>query len=241
MAVTAGVLLTAVWAAHRVRMRIVERNQRDMSALNERLMKAQEQERVRIAGELHDGVMQEMLAATMMLGTAKRRTPDDSEAHGTIDKVQQKLIRMGTDLRQLSHELHPPALQEAGLPKAVQDYCEEFSTASGIPVSCDTDPGVDDLSRGTSLALFRILQEALGNAAKHSQAKRITVRLARNGDLVSLVIADDGVGFDRSRLGPSRGLGLITIRERAAQLNGKFECDTAPGRGTTIKVVIPFR
>ena len=241
MALIAGVLLTAVWTAHRVRLRIVERNQRDMSALNERLMKAQEQERVRIAGELHDGVMQEMLAATMMLGSAKRRTPDDPEAQGAIDKVQQKLIRMGTDLRQLSHELHPPALQEAGLPKAVQDYCEEFSTASGIPVSCYTDPGVDDLSRGTSLALFRILQEALGNAAKHSQAKRITVRLSRDGGMVSLVIADNGVGFDRSQLGPSRGLGLITIRERAAQLNGRFEVDAAPGRGTTITVVIPFR
>ena len=108
-------------------------------------------------------------------------------------------------------------------------------------MSCETDPGVDDLSRGTSLALFRILQEALGNAAKHAQAKQITVRLARNGDMVSLVIADDGVGFDRSQLTPTRGLGLITIRERAAQLNGKFECDTAPGRGTTITVVIPFR
>jgi signal transduction histidine kinase/ligand-binding sensor domain-containing protein len=241
LVVTASMLLGVVLAAHRVRMRIVERKQRDMSALNERLMKAQEQERVRIAGELHDGVMQEMLAATMMLGTAKRHTPDDSQAHSTIDKVQQKLIRVGTGLRQLSHELHPPALQEAGLPKAVQDYCEEFSTASGIPVSCDTDPGVDDLSRGTSLALFRILQEALGNAAKHARAKRITVRLARNAELVSLVIADDGVGFDPGRLSATRGLGLITIRERAAQLDGRFECDSAPGRGTTLTVVIPFR
>ena len=241
LVVTAGLLVGAVLAVHRVRMRIVERNQRDMSALNERLMKVQEQERVRIAGELHDGVMQEMLAATMMLGSAKRHALDGSPVQSAIDKVQQKLIRVGTDLRQLSHELHPPALQEAGLPKAVQDYCDEFSTASGIPVSCETDPGVDDLSRGTSLALFRILQEALGNAAKHAQAKRITVRLERNGDAVSLVIADDGVGFDRSRLGPSRGLGLITIRERAAQLGGKFECDTAPGHGTTITVVIPFR
>jgi signal transduction histidine kinase/ligand-binding sensor domain-containing protein len=241
LAVTVAMVLAGVWAVHRVRMRIVERNQRDITALNERLMKAQEQERVRIAGELHDGVMQEMLAATMMLGSAKRHAVDGSPVHGAIDKVQQKLIRVGTDLRQLSHELHPPALQEAGLPKAVQDYCEEFSAASGIPVSCDTDPGVDDLSRGTSLALFRVLQEALGNAAKHAQATRITVRLERAGDLVSLTIADDGVGFDRSLLTPTRGLGLITIRERASQLNGRFECDSTPGRGTTLKVVIPFR
>ena len=85
-------------------------------------MKAQEQERIRIAGELHDGVMQEMLAVTMMLGTAKRRIADTSEAKATIDKAQQKLIQAGTDIRQLSHDLHPPLLQEAGLPKAVQAY-----------------------------------------------------------------------------------------------------------------------
>ena len=185
-------------------------------------MSAQEQERVRIAGELHDGVMQEMLAATMMLGSAKRRAPDDSEAHGAIDKVQQKLIRMGTDLRQLSHELHPPALQEAGLPKAVQDYCEEFSTASGIPVSCNTDPGVDDLSRGTSLALFRILQEALGNAAKHrGQTDYGSPGAKRRHGIPGH--RRRRCRFPSNRLGPSRGLGLITIRERAAQLNGRFD------------------
>ena len=80
----------------------------------QKLMSAQEQERIRIAGELHDGVMQEMLAATMMLGTAKRRIVGDSDAHATIDKVQQKLVQAGTEIRQLSHDLHPPALQEAG-------------------------------------------------------------------------------------------------------------------------------
>ena len=112
-------LIALVWGGHRVRLRIVEKHKSEISALNERLMKAQEQERIRIAGELHDGVMQEMLAVTMMLGTAKRRIPDNSEAKATIDKAQQKLVQAGTDIRQLSHDLHPPLLQEAGLPKAV--------------------------------------------------------------------------------------------------------------------------
>src|SRR6185295_6087440 len=115
----------------RIRLRIVERHEREISALNERLMKAQEQERTRIAGELHDGVMQEMLAVTMMLGSAKRRIPDDAAGKVTIDKAQQKLSQLGTDIRQLSHELHPPMLQEAGLPDAVRAYCEEFSASSG--------------------------------------------------------------------------------------------------------------
>ena len=234
-------LIALVWGGHRVRLRIVEKHKREISALNERLMKAQEQERIRIAGELHDGVMQEMLAVTMMLGTAKRRIPDNSDAKATIDKAQQKLVQAGTDIRQLSHDLHPPLLQEAGLPKAVQGYCEQFSTAAGIPVACDADESVGDLSRGAALALFRIIQEALGNAAKHAAAKRITVRLKRSAGMVSLTVSDDGVGFDRGRLASEGGLGLIMMRERASQLNGTFEFESAPGRGTTISVTIPFR
>ena len=240
LALCAGILVTAIWCAHRVRMRIVERNKREISALNERLMEAQEQERLRIAGELHDGVMQEMLAATMMLATAKRRITENPEAKATIDKVQQKLISVVTDLRQLSHELHPPVLQQAGLPKAVHAYCEEFSTTCGTAVSCDADDRVGNLSRGAALALFRIAQEALGNASKHAHAKQIAVRLTRLAETVALEVSDDGVGFDRNRLGTPGGLGLITMRERTGQLNGKFEFESTPGRGTTIRVVIPF-
>ena len=235
-------MLALVWTAHRIRLRIVEKHQDEISALNERLMKAQEQERIRIAGELHDGVMQEMLAATMMVGSAKRRvTTNPADAAATMDKVQQKLVQVGSDIRQLSHDLHPPALQEAGLPEAMRSYCEEFSASSGIAVSCDADDSAHDLSRGAALALFRIVQEALGNAAKHAAAKQIIVRLIRANGNVSLTVSDDGVGFDRSQLGTSGGLGLIMMRERASQLNGKFEFESAPGRGATTTVTIPFR
>jgi signal transduction histidine kinase/streptogramin lyase len=240
-ALIAGMVIGLAWAAHRIRLGIVEKHQREITALNERLMKAQEQERIRIAGELHDGVMQEMLAATMLLGTAKRRVSADADAKATIDKVQDKLIKVGTDIRQLSHDLHPPVLQEQGLPDAVRGYCEQFSSSSRIPVSCDADDDVRDLSRGAALALFRIVQEALGNAAKHAHAQRITVRLTRSGDDVSLTVSDDGAGFDPGQLGTSGGLGLIMMRERASQLNGTFAFESAPGRGTTITVAIPFR
>jgi len=241
LALSGGVIATLVWAAHRVRLRMVETHQREITALNERMMKAQEQERIRIAGELHDGVMQEMLAVTMMVGSVKRRIPGDSDARATLDKMQQKLIQAGTDLRQLSHDLHPPLLQEAGLPKAVQGYCEQFSSASGIPVECHADDSVGELSRGAALALFRIVQEALGNAAKHAQASRITVRLTRADGTVTLSVADDGTGLDRSRLATGGGLGLVMMRERASQLNGTFDIKSVPGRGSTIRVTIPFR
>jgi len=235
-----GVVVGLVWAAHRLRVGILEKHQGEISALNERLMKAQEQERIRIAGELHDGVMQQMLAVTMMLGTAKRRT-SEPETKTSLDKIQERLIQAGTDIRQLSHDLHPPILQEAGLPEAMRSYCEQFSASSSIAVTCAADDRVRDLSRGAALAVFRILQEALGNAAKHAHATRITVRLTRSGDDVSLTVSDDGAGFDSGSLGTSGGLGLIMMRERASQLNGTFHFESAPGRGTTITVVIPFR
>ena len=242
LALSVASIIALMWTAHRVRLRIVERHQREISALNERTMKAQEQERIRIAGELHDGVMQEMLAATMMLGSAKRRISDSPDAaKAALDKVQQKLIQAGTDLRQLSHDLHPPLLQESGLHRAVQAYCEQFTSASGIPIECHADDSVRELSRGAALALFRIVQEALGNAAKHANARRITVRLTRASGDVTLAVSDDGVGLDRTQLATGGGLGLVMMRERATQLNGTFDFETVPGRGTTIRVTIPFR
>ncbi len=241
LSLSTATLIAAIWAAHRVRLRIVEKHGQEIAALNERLMKAQEQERIRIAGELHDGVIQNMSAATLMLGTAKRGIQDSSDAKATIDKVQQILIQAGTEIRQLSHDLHPPLLQDAGLPKAVHAYCEQFSAACGIPVACEVDERVADLSRVTALALFRIVQEALGNAAKHAAAKGIVVRLNRSDSVVSLSVTDDGRGFDRTRLAGGGGLGLVLMRERASQLNGTFEVESARERGTTIRVVVPFR
>ena len=204
-------------------------------------MKAQEQERIRIAGELHDGIMQNMSAATLMLGTAQRGIADHFDAKTTIEKAKQILIQAGTDIRQLSHDLHPPQLQHAGLPKAVHAYCEQFTMASGIPVVCEADERVGDLSRGTALALFRIVQEALGNAAKHAAAKHIIVRLHRSDSVVSLTVTDDGRGFDRTRLASGGGLGLVMMRERASQLHGTFDLESARERGTTIRVTVPFR
>jgi signal transduction histidine kinase len=105
--------------------------------------------------------------------------------------------------------------------------------------TCDADERASELSRGASLALFRILQEALANALKHARARRITVALARTDDVISLAVSDDGAGFDAGRLGTSGGLGLVMMRERTSQLNGRFEFE--PGHGTIIRVVVPFR
>src|SRR5262249_9003966 len=150
-----------------------------------------------------------------------------------------RLVRAGADLRRLSHDLYTPLLHERGLPKAVHNYCEELSAACGIPIACDAEEGARVISRAAALALFRIVQEALGNAVKHARAKRLSVRVTRIDDDASLIVSDDGVGFDRRRLDTERGLGLNTMRDRATQLGGRFELESAPGAGTVIRVVIP--
>ena len=241
------VCLLALTAAYRLRLRqiharqkLLEQHQNEITALNDCLMKAQEEERSRIAGELHDGVLQQLSSLSLQLGTAILTLPPDSEPKARVGAVQKKLIEVGTGIRQLSHELHPAMLQEAGLPAALSSYCEEFSKLRGIPIEYQADESVEELSPGAALCIYRIAQEALGNVAKHAQAKQVQVRLTRSDGRVCLVVSDDGVGFNPDGSGKSGGLGLINMRERVRQLNGTFEFESQPGRGTTVKAEVPF-
>jgi len=240
--------LAMLWTIYQLRIRVLERRQTaleehqiEIRALNEQLIKAQEAERMRIAGELHDGLLQQITSLTLRLGKVRRQVPPDSEATATVTGLQQELIKIGTDIRHISHELHPALLQESGLPAALSSYCEEFSNVRGLPVSCETDESVRELSAGAALCLYRIAQEALGNAAKYSQARRVEVRLTRSNGLVCLTVSDDGVGCDPERIGKSGGLGVINMRERVLQLRGAFEFKSETGRGTTVKAEVPFR
>ena len=242
------VFLAMLWTVYQMRVRalerrqaVLERHRTEVRALNEELIKAQEAERMRISGELHDGVLQQITSLTLRLGKVKRQVPPDSEATVTVTGLQQELIKIGTDIRHISHELHPALLQESGLPAALTAYCEEFSKVRGLSVSCKTDESVNQLSPGAALCIYRIAQEALGNAAKYSQAKNIEVRLTRSNGSVCLFVSDDGVGCAPDQLAKSGGLGVISMRERALQLNGKFEFDSGPGRGTTVTAEVPFR
>ena len=234
-------ILAMFWSVYQLRVRALERHHAEIRALNEQLVKAQEAERIRISGELHDGVLQQITSLTLRLGKVRRQVPPDSEAKVTISGLQQQLIKIGTDIRHLSHELHPALLQDAGLPAALSAYCEEFSKVRGLPVSCETDESVEELSPGAALCLYRIAQEALGNAAKHSDAKKVKVQLSRSNGRVCLSVFDDGVGCDPNQIGKSGGLGLISMRERVLQLDGTFEFESQPGRGARVRVTVPFR
>ena len=246
--ICAALILGSLWMIYRLRVRVLEerqtvleRHQGEIGALNERLMKVQEEERIRIAGELHDGVLQKITSLILELATATIELPADSEPKAEVREVEKKLIEVGTEIRQLSHELHPAVLQEAGLPAALSSYCEEFSKLRGIPIAYQADESVEELSPGAALCIYRIAQESLGNVAKHAKAKQVEVRLTRSDGRVCLVVSDDGVGFNPEGSGKSGGLGLINMRERVRQLNGTFEFESKPGHGTTVKAEVPFR
>jgi len=241
-------LMVLVSGSHRFRVHIlkqrhavIEQHQVEIRLLNEQLIKAQEAERMRISGELHDGVLQQITSLVLRLGKVRNQMPSDSEAKGTVADLKKQLIKIGEDIRHLSHELHPALLQESGLPAALCAYCEEFSNVRALRVSCEADESVEELSPGAALCLYRIAQEALGNAAKHSAAKKVEVRLTRADGRVRLSVSDDGVGCDPNQTGKSGGLGVINMRERVLQLDGTFEFDSEQGHGTTVRVEVPFR
>ena len=234
-------LLAMLWTVYQLRVRALERRHAEIRALNEDLIKAQEAERTRIAGELHDGVLQQITSLALRLGNVRNQIPSASEAKSNVTALQQQLIQIGTDIRHLSHELHPALLQESGLSAALAAYCEEFSLVRGLPVSYEAERDVENLSPGAGLCLYRIAQEALGNAAKYSRGRKVEVRLTRVDGRVRLTVSDDGVGCTPDQAVKSGGLGLINMRERALQLDGTFEFDSTPGRGTTVTVTVPFR
>jgi signal transduction histidine kinase/ligand-binding sensor domain-containing protein len=240
--------LAMLWTVYHLRVRaleqrqaVLERYQTEIRALNEQMIAAQEAERMRISGELHDGVLQQITSLSLRLGKMRYQVAPDSEAKATVSGLQQQLIQIGTDIRHLSHELHPALLQESGLPAALSAYCEEFSKVRGLQVSCEADASVQELSPGAALCLYRIAQEALGNAAKYSEARKVDVRLTRSNGTVCLSVSDDGVGCSLEETRKAGGLGVINMRERVLQLRGTFEFDSAPWRGTRVKAEIPFR
>ena len=233
--------LAMLWTVYQLRVRALERRHAEVRALNEQLINAQEAERIRIAGELHDGVLQQITSLSLRLATVKYQVPPDSEAIATINGLQKELISIGTGVRHLSHELHPALLQESGLPAALSSYCEEFSKVRGLRVECETDQSVKDLSPEAALCLYRVAQEALGNAAKYSEAKQVNVRLTRSEGQVGLSVSDDGIGCDPTQILRAGGLGVINMRERVLHLDGTFEFESEPGHGTRVKVTVPFR
>jgi PAS domain S-box-containing protein len=207
-------------------------------ALAGRLLVSQEEERQRIARELHDDLSQRIA----LLNLEVDQIADEVPAHVhrvRLEKVSSQVGEIATDLSHLSHDLHPSRLQTLGLIESVRLLCNEISQQRHLNVrfsTLDLPTSVDPL---VSLCLYRITQEALRNIAKHSGAHDATVHLSREGDEVHLQIVDSGIGFEPAQT-DHQGLGLVSMRERVGILKGQLAIHAAPGSGTRIGVRVPL-
>jgi PAS domain S-box-containing protein len=215
--------------------------EQEIQALSERLLAAQEEERRRIARELHDGLNQEIAAVTLALGRIRPKLKDrEPEAAEQLEKVKQHLLNLSSSVRDLSHQLHPAILEYSDLPTALAAASAEFSSASGVKVSFRASGRFEDVPHAVALCVYRITQEALQNVAKHAAAKEASAALERTQDGLSLTVSDRGVGFHPSQARASGGLGLVSMRERVRLVRGVLHVESEPDRGTTLRVEIPL-
>jgi PAS domain S-box-containing protein len=203
-----------------------------------RLIASQENERRRIARELHDDVSQKLALLSMRLDQLHR---DETSVplRGAIRDVWRQSVEVATDIHHLSHRLHPSKLEALGLQSALETVCRETSQQHGLVIDCEISGVPPDLDFNVSLCLYRIAQEALHNIVKHSDASHASVRVCRSGGDLDLHIADQGAGFSPVDA-EGTGLGLVSIRERASALGGRVAISSTPGRGTRIDVRVPL-
>jgi signal transduction histidine kinase len=226
------------------RQRALEvQNTRYLQLLSARLITAQEEERQNIARELHDEVGQTLTAIKVELAVAERRLNASGAAGELLDEVQELADSALHSVRDLSHLLHPSLLDDLGLPAAIDSYLQAFTKRYAIKTDLIQEGPTTRLAPEVELAAYRIVQEALTNVARHANATFCRITLRRN-ERFEILVEDNGEGFDPSAAVDAagrRGLGLLGMRERAAQLKGGVSITSARGRGTTVSVSLPAR
>jgi signal transduction histidine kinase len=218
------------------RFRLLADAQRVLSG---RLITAQEDERRRIARELHDDVQQRLALLAMELDSValRRQAFAGEEAAACARDLWQKTVDISSDVHRLSYRLHPSKLEALGLLKTVQGYCRELSQ-HGLQVSFAHDRVPDAVAPDVALCVFRVVQESLQNVLKHSDAVEARVRMAGGGGLLRVAVSDAGRGFDVTAQA-NGGLGLVSMRERLHLVGGELTIESAPGRGTVVAFQVP--
>jgi signal transduction histidine kinase len=206
-----------------------------------RLITAQEAERARIARDLHDGVCQDVTAISVDLSHLRRQCGNmtGQELGAALLSIERRAAVVAEELRRLSHGLHPAVLQHVGLVAALQSHCTEIERQHHLDVTFFAAGAVEPIDPRTSLALFRIAQEALRNTARHAHARHVTVSLARREGTLTMTVADDGGGFDVTAMRRSGGLGLVSIEERVRLMQGRVAIGSRRDNGTVIEVSVP--
>jgi len=218
----------------------IERSQQALRMVSRRLIQAQEEERMRLARELHDDINQRLALVATRLDRATQDVADAPRLRQEVDEAVNQIADLARDVQSLSHRLHSSQLELLGLERAAAALCRDLAEQQAITIDFDAGHIARYLPPEISLCLFRVLQEALQNAVKHSGSRHVGVALRNGTDRIDLTIRDAGIGFDPEEARWRNGLGLTSMRERLTLVGGQLSIDSAPGRGTTIEARVPF-
>jgi PAS domain S-box-containing protein len=209
--------------------------------VSRRLIDAQEQERTRIARELHDDIGQRLAMLAIEMEKFQQDSADlSAPLRSRIGELWQQTSEIASDIQSLSHELHSSKLEYLGIVSAMRGLCRELGEQQKVEIDFKTHDVVRPLPPDISLCLFRVLQEALHNSAKHSGVRNFEVQLWETGEEVHLMVSDSGTGFDRKAANESPGIGLISMEERLKMVGGTLSIESQPRHGTIIHARVPL-
>ena len=214
----------------------------ELRALAGQLLTAQEEDRRRIARDLHDDVNQRLAMLAMDLRRIEKDEMTDYKAIWDLTRsITGRLSKVSDDVRQLAYRFHPSILDDLGLTKAVRRLVDDFSASTGLEALYVHDDSVSPVPPDLATCVYRIAQESLNNVARHARATEVEVELICEEDLISLSIRDNGIGFDLEQMAQtSPRLGLLSMKERARLVHGTLDVVTAPGQGTHMQVQVPW-
>jgi PAS domain S-box-containing protein len=227
-----GILILAEDIGRRKQM---EQTLADMSR---KLIESQEQERARIARDLHDDICQRIALVSFNLEELQSDFPAASQR---LERAGQLLGELGRDIQAMSHRLHSSNLEYLGLGVAAASFCREACALQNVEIEFHSEGVTKAVPKEISLCLFRVLQEAIQNAIKHSRVRRFEVSLQGSSDEVQLIVRDSGIGFDTEKASIGYGIGLTSMRERLKLVDGQLLVDSKPQGGTTVHARVPLR
>jgi two-component sensor histidine kinase len=232
--IVAQALLIVALLWQRSRRQYAEREARSLGG---RLITAHEDERRRLARELHDDLTQR-LAALAIQAAKLDGSGVAAEGRETVNSIRERLVELSEDVHALSYRLHPTVIEDLGLVEALKAECDRVARSEAFRVELDAGSVPAKLPTGAAVGLFRVAQEALRNVARHAKASDVRVALHSDNGRLVLAVQDNGTGFGASRKRGGVSLGLASMRERMRLLDGALDVDSAPGRGTTVTASI---
>ena len=217
----------------------IRQQREELRSLARRLMTAQDDERRRIARDLHDDLSQQLAYLAIDLGKLAV-SPAPEEFTSSLRPLQRRAAEAAESVRRISHRLHPSILDDIGLTAALEQYCEEFEEAYGIATRFTSQDVPDSLGTEIAGSIYHIAQECLRNVAKHSQAATVLVAVEGDGNVLRLTVKDEGIGLNATQLPPGAGIGIVGMKERAHLVNGSVSIESQSGQGTEVRVEVPL-